>query len=814
MAIQQLAASFKFGAPRPLKTFQKMLGLMEQGVPLEMVCRKKVVLADASNSEQNPNCKRLVYALLDSQSDTTFVDQGNTSSGFLIMNSTVVLLRTTALPPLTLDSNLELTSMETTTFDYGETDDICLTEDSHLYTDLKAAIFCIVFALGLIGNITILWVLLKIMHVKNMTNLCLLNLALSDLLMVLSLPFWGLYVQGHYIKANEMCKAMAGIYQVGFYSRILFVTLMSVDHYLVIVHAVEVLGAKMLHYGIMVSFVIWIVSICAALPEAIFAAMVTEDNITSCQRVYPDGSAQKWKLFRNFGENVVGLFISLPIIAYCYIRVLMVVKKTKNSKKERAIKLILGIIIMFVVFWVPYNVVVFLKTLQEFGILTDCEAYRHVNMAMDLTETIALTHCCVNPIIYAFVGEKFRKCLAIRTLGFLTMNSTAVLLRTTAQSPWTGTVSNTIPYLNLTSSSMDGPVPGASSSDAPYSEYSGYYDGNEVDLTSAPCHYGTHGANILSVLYSLFFIVGFLGNILVIWVVLMGVRLRSMTDICLLNLAIADLLLVSSLPFLAHHAKEQWIFGDGMCTIVLGVYHIGFYSGIFFIVLMSVDRYLAVVHAVFALRVRTRTYGILASVIIWITAVSASFPELIHLKTTEDNGTKVCTSYQTSNRDSYQNSKIIGIFKMNIIGLFLPMLVIGFCYSMILMRLLNARSSRRQAMRLVIAVMVVFFCCWAPYNIAAFVKVLELKNHITQSCEGSKAINLSLQITEALAYSHSSLNPFLYVFVGEKFRRQLFRLLYRTPFSRLQFMKSYIIRAPGSVYSQTTSLDERSATAV
>ncbi|XP_050986469.1 C-C chemokine receptor type 5 isoform X1 [Labeo rohita] len=404
--------------------------------------------------------------------------------------------------------------------------------------------------------------------------------------------------------------------------------------------------------------------------------------------------------------------------------------------------------------------------------------------------------------------------LIVRTLGFLTMNSTAVLLRTTAQSPWTGTVSNTIPYLNLTSSSMDGPVPGASSSDAPYSEYSGYYDGNEVDLTSAPCHYGTHGANILSVLYSLFFIVGFLGNILVIWVVLMGVRLRSMTDICLLNLAIADLLLVSSLPFLAHHAKEQWIFGDGMCTIVLGVYHIGFYSGIFFIVLMSVDRYLAVVHAVFALRVRTRTYGILASVIIWITAVSASFPELIHLKTTEDNGTKVCTSYQTSNRDSYQNSKIIGIFKMNIIGLFLPMLVIGFCYSMILMRLLNARSSRRQAMRLVIAVMVVFFCCWAPYNIAAFVKVLELKNHITQSCEGSKAINLSLQITEALAYSHSSLNPFLYVFVGEKFRRQLFRLLYRTPFSRLQFMKSYIIRAPGSVYSQTTSLDERSATAV
>ncbi len=369
----------------------------------------------------------------------------------------------------------------------------------------------------------------------------------------------------------------------------------------------------------------------------------------------------------------------------------------------------------------------------------------------------------------------------------------------------------TVHIFSFSFSSGDGLLFSDSQSDAPY-DYSGY-DGLEQDQAS-PCVYGDHKASILPVLYSLFFIVGFLGNIMVIWVVLMGVKLRSMTDICLLNLAIADLLLVSSLPFLAHHARDQWIFGDVMCTIVLGVYHIGFYSGIFFIVLMSVDRYLAVVHAVFALRVRTRTYGILASMVIWIIAVSASFPELIYLKTTDHNKTKICMSYQTNNRDSYHTSKVIGIFKMNIIGLFLPLIVIGFCYSMILKRLLTVRSSRRQATRLVIAVMVVFFFCWAPYNIAAFVKALEMKAHINITCKSSKAITLSLQITEALAYSHSSVNPFLYVFVGEKFRRQLFRLLYRTPFSRLQFMKSYIMQATGSVYSQTTSVDERSATAV
>ncbi|XP_026121173.1 C-C chemokine receptor type 5-like isoform X2 [Carassius auratus] len=384
------------------------------------------------------------------------------------------------------------------------------------------------------------------------------------------------------------------------------------------------------------------------------------------------------------------------------------------------------------------------------------------------------------------------------------MNSTAASLRTTAQHPWTGRTS--YPYLNdITSASVG----------TPFTDYDYYlYYKNGDDPSALPCDYGTHGASILPVLYSLFFIVGFLGNILVIWVVLLGVKLRSMTDICLLNLAVADLLLVCSLPFLAHSARDQWIFGNFMCTVVFSVYNIGFYSGIFFIVLMSVDRYLAVVHAVFALRVRTRTYGILASVIIWIIAVSASFPELLNLKTTQMSSLTYCIYYPTNNVDSSHYSMIIGIFRKNIMGLILPLIVIGFCYSMILMKLLTVRSPRRQAIRLVITVMVVFFCCWAPYNVAAFVKALELSKYTNSTCESSKAIKISLQITEALAYSHSCVNPFLYVFVGEKFRKQLFRLLYRTPFSRVQFMKSYIIQGTGSVYSQTTSVDERSAIAV
>ncbi|TSL82503.1 C-C chemokine receptor type 5 [Bagarius yarrelli] len=74
----------------------------------------------------------------------------------------------------------------------------------------------------------------------------------------------------------------------------------------------------------------------------------------------------------------------------------------------------------------------------------------------------------------------------------------------------------------------------------------------------------------------------------------------------------------------------------------------------------------------------------------------------------------------------------------------------------------------------------------------------------------SQRIQLALQATEAIAYSHSCLNPFLYVFVGEKFRKHLARLLLGTPCTRVRYMRSYMTRAAASVYSHSTNVDERS----
>lgn len=188
---------------------------------------------------------------------------------------------------------------------------------------------------------------------------------------------------------------------------------MSVDRYLAIVHAVAAMRARTLHYGITASITIWVISVILAIPQVIFATLEADpgDNNPQCQPLYPDDSQRFWKMQKNFTENAVGLFVCLPIMIFCYVKILVVLSKCRNTKKDRAVKLIFTIVCVFVLCWVPYNVIVFLKTLQLFDILMTCEAFKTISSALSFAEIIALSHCFVNPVIYAFVGQKFKTSL-------------------------------------------------------------------------------------------------------------------------------------------------------------------------------------------------------------------------------------------------------------------------------------------------------------------------------------------------------------------------------------------------------------------
>ncbi|XP_041648785.1 C-C chemokine receptor type 4 isoform X2 [Cheilinus undulatus] len=323
-------------------------------------------------------------------------------------------------------------------YDYNSTS--CDQDSSPELSARAMLILCyVLFCLGLLGNSTVIWVLLRYIKLKSMTDVCLLSLSFSDLILAVSLPHWAYNSQ-----SLTSCKMMTGIYQLGFYSGTLFVTLMSVDRYLAIVHAVAAMRARTLRFGITASIVIWIISIVMAIPQVVFASLETdEENRSQCQPLYPEDWQFFWKMQRNWSENLVGLFLCLPIMIFCYMKILLVLSKARNSKKEKAVRLIFAIVCLFVVCWVPYNVTVFLQTLELLKVLNTCKASTAISSAMGFAEIIALCHCCVNPIIYAFVGEKFRKslctmltrCLGLRQWRGMTPSTKDTTEKETSNTP-------------------------------------------------------------------------------------------------------------------------------------------------------------------------------------------------------------------------------------------------------------------------------------------------------------------------------------------------------------------------------------------
>nr|XP_004662132.1 C-C chemokine receptor type 4 [Jaculus jaculus] len=269
-------------------------------------------------------------------------------------------------------------------------------------------LYSLVFLLGLFGNSVVVLVLFKYKRLRSMTDVYLLNLAISDLLFVLSLPFWGYYAADQWVFGLGLCKVISWMYLAGFYSGIFFIMLMSIDRYLAIVHAVFALKARTLTYGVITSLATWTVAVLASLPGLLFSTSYAEHNRTYCKTKYSVNSTT-WKVLSALEINVLGLVIPLGIMLFCYSMIIRTLWRCKNEKKNKAVKMIFAVVALFLGFWTPYNVVLFLETLVELEVLQDCALEKSLDYAIQATETLAFVHCCLNPVIYFFLGEKFRK---------------------------------------------------------------------------------------------------------------------------------------------------------------------------------------------------------------------------------------------------------------------------------------------------------------------------------------------------------------------------------------------------------------------
>ncbi|NXT86253.1 CCR8 protein, partial [Zapornia atra] len=179
-----------------------------------------------------------------------------------------------------------------------------------------------------------------------------------------------------------------------------FITLMSIDRYIAIVHAVYAIKVQTATCGLIITVILWLVAFLASIPNILFKQQLEIEQSVQCIST----GNNTWKVTSQFATNILGLLVPLSILICCYTQILKNLQKCKNWKKTKVIKMIIIIVIVFFLFWTPFNIVLFLDSLQSLHIINDCKASYQIALALQLTETISFIHCCLNPMIYAFAG--------------------------------------------------------------------------------------------------------------------------------------------------------------------------------------------------------------------------------------------------------------------------------------------------------------------------------------------------------------------------------------------------------------------------
>ncbi len=107
-------------------------------------------------------------------------------------------------------------------------------------------------------------------------------------------------------------------------------------------------------------------------------------------------------------------------------------------------------------------------------------------------------------------------------------------------------------------------------------------------------------------------------------------KMKTATNIYIFNLALADALATSTLPFQsAKYLMSTWPFGELLCKLVIAIDYYNMFTSIFTLTMMSVDRYIAVCHPVRALDFRTPFKAKIINICIWILSSAVGFPVMV-----------------------------------------------------------------------------------------------------------------------------------------------------------------------------------------
>ncbi|CAL9705199.1 unnamed protein product [Knipowitschia caucasica] len=291
-------------------------------------------------------------------------------------------------------------------------------------------IYSLVFVLALFGNILVLCVIRRYRSSQSggacafsLTDTFLLHLAISDLLLAFTLPLFAMQWAHEWVFGLAVCKISGALFSLNRYSGILFLACISFDRYLAIVHAISSGWKRNTCHAQIACAFIWVICLGLSAVDIIYKQVVPLDSgankIFVCQVWFTEKSTQ-WQIGMQLVSVILGFGVPLSIMLYCYIWIFKSLCNATRRQKRKSLRLIVSLVSVFVICWAPYSCFQLTDSLLRLKLLTPSCSLQHIlDVGTLVTESVGLSHCALNPLLYGFVGVKFRRELVRMCKGLL-----------------------------------------------------------------------------------------------------------------------------------------------------------------------------------------------------------------------------------------------------------------------------------------------------------------------------------------------------------------------------------------------------------
>ncbi|XP_028397591.1 neuropeptide FF receptor 2-like [Dendronephthya gigantea] len=280
--------------------------------------------------------------------------------------------------------------------------------DRKWFIIFKYSIYCIIFLISLIGNTMVCFVICRRMKVKTVTNYFIMNLAVSDLLYTLCIPF------DVYATVNDawpygaiMCRVLypaqtATITVSGF-----TLTALSVTRFWAVLKPLRrQLSVKQ---ASSVIALLWVLATSTVIPYIIYLKLEG-----TCEEEWPHHEQRRIYTASLF---VIQYAVPLFIITVCYISIALeltkgqaktanrTLAKARGKEARKVIKMLVIVTLVFAFLTLPSSI---MWMWLDFGNAV-VDKFPNFWDVMDVLNVLDFLNCASNPIIYSFCNESFSR---------------------------------------------------------------------------------------------------------------------------------------------------------------------------------------------------------------------------------------------------------------------------------------------------------------------------------------------------------------------------------------------------------------------